>query len=200
MRIIVATRNNHKVAEIKSILSDPEIELFSLRDIQSHIDLQETGMTFQQNAEEKARLVASHIDEIVLADDSGLEVDALNGLPGVFSARYSGPDATDSLNNQRLLDALKGIPWQRRRARYRCIIALIDLEKRLYFSEGTCKGIIAFEPAGENGFGYDPLFYVPEYKMTMAQLAPGIKNRISHRARALENIKRILKFDINKGD
>ncbi len=192
MNLVIATRNRHKVREIKGIWSDLDLDIISLIDLPEQIDIQETRSTFLQNAVQKASHVAEYIDGLVLADDSGLEVDALTGKPGVFSARYAGPQATDIQNNQKLLAALEGVPWEKRGARYRCVIAMVDLQKRIYLSEGVCEGIIAFEPSGRQGFGYDPLFYVPEYGMTMAQVSPEVKNRISHRAKALHKAREAL--------
>ncbi|MBN2374386.1 XTP/dITP diphosphatase [bacterium] len=194
MELIIATRNVHKVTEVKSILSDLGMTILSLHDITERISIMETGLTFVENAKLKALKVAVHVDGIILADDSGLEVDELGGEPGVFSARYAGPEATDIENNRKLLAAMEGVPWERRQARFRCVIALVDFKKRLYISEGVCEGIIAFEPSGQCGFGYDPIFYLPQYGSTMAQLPPEIKNSISHRARALEKAKGILKI------
>ncbi len=192
MKLVIATRNPYKVKEIKAILSVPDLEFLYLPDLSKDIFLQETGTTFLQNAEQKARLVATSVNGLVLADDSGLEVDALRGEPGVFSARYAGSNATDIQNINKLLSALADIPWEKRQAHYRCVIALIDFKKQLYISEGVCDGIITYKPLGEHGFGYDPVFYVPEYKLTMAQLSFDIKNKISHRAFALQKTKIIL--------
>lgn len=192
MDLIIATRNQHKVREIRGIWSDLDLCFLSLDDIPQKIVIEETGLTFSENATKKACQVADRVNAFVLADDSGIEVDALGGEPGVFSARYAGPKATDNQNNQKLLAELEGIAWENRGARYRCVIALIDLQKRIYLSEGICEGIIAYEPSGQQGFGYDPLFYVPEFGMTMAQLPPEVKNRISHRAKALQKTRQIM--------
>lgn len=190
--LIIATQNRHKIREIKEIWSDLGLNFLCLADLPQQISLKETGSTFIQNAEQKALQVARHVDGFVLADDSGLEVEALDGAPGVFSARYAGQGATDIQNNQKLLAALKGVALDKRKARYCCVIAMVDLDKRLYFCEGKCEGVIALEPSGQHGFGYDPLFYVPEYGLTMAQLSPVIKNKISHRAKALQKARKIL--------
>lgn len=192
MRLIIATKNDNKVREIKSILSGLNLEIISLNEMLSQFNIEETGDTFLENAKLKARQVSKLVKGLVLADDSGLEVKKLGGRPGVFSARYAGPDASDGQNIQRLLAELKDVPWQERGARFRCIMVLIDLAGQMHITEGICNGIISFESAGGNGFGYDPIFYIPEYKMTMAQLPLETKNRISHRAKALEEIKRIL--------
>lgn len=163
-----------------------------MADFSQEIPIEETGFTFAENAEQKARQIAACANGFVLADDSGLEVEVLGGEPGVFSARYAGPKATDIQNNSKLLRALEGVPWEKRKARYRCVIALADLSKRIHLSEGICEGIIALEPSGRHGFGYDPVFYMPEYNLTMAQLSPAIKNNISHRAKALQKARQIL--------
>jgi XTP/dITP diphosphohydrolase len=126
------------------------------------------------------------------ADDSGLEVDALDGKPGIYSARYAGPDATDADRRRLLLNRLAGVPWNRRTARFRCVVALATPQGDVLTAEGTCEGVIAFGPAGENGFGYDPVFYVPDYEATMAQLPPEEKNRISHRGRAAQAAEKLL--------
>jgi len=192
MDLILATWNQHKIREIKGIWSDLDLCFFSLADLPQKIIIQETGSTFSQNAIKKASQVADQVNGFVLADDSGIEVDALGGKPGVLSARFAGTNATDAQNNKKLLSALKGVPWEKRGARYRCVIVLIDLQKKIYVSEGISEGMIAFEPIGQQGFGYDPLFYVPEYEMTMAQLSPEIKNKISHRGRALNKTREIM--------
>jgi XTP/dITP diphosphohydrolase len=198
MKLIIATRNRHKVREIRAIWSDLNLTIHSLLEIPQQITTQETGSTFSENAVQKALQVAAHVDGFVMADDSGIEVDALGGEPGVFSARYAGPQATDIRNNRKLLSALEDIPWEKRGARYRCVIALVDLQKGIHLSEGTCEGIIAFEPSGREGFGYDPLFYLPEYEATMAQLPPKIKNQISHRAKALQKTREMLDILLSK--
>ncbi|MGA1863568.1 MAG: XTP/dITP diphosphatase [bacterium] len=192
MDLIIATRNKHKVSEIREIWSDLGFRFLSLDDLPQKIEIRETGLTFSENAIKKAFQVAMGVNAYVLADDSGIEVDALGGKPGVFSARYAGLRATDNQNNQKLLNALQGVAWEKRGARYRCVIALIDLQKQIYISEGSCEGIIAFEPSGERGFGYDPIFYVPEYGITMAGLSSEVKNRISHRAKALQKSRQII--------
>ncbi|MGA1844031.1 MAG: XTP/dITP diphosphatase [bacterium] len=192
MDLTIATYNRHKVREIAQILSDFPLRITSLSDLPRRIAIEETGATFAENAAHKALTVASLVEGIVLADDSGLEVDALGGEPGVFSARYAGPRATDLQNNKKLLAALEGVPWERRGARFRCVVALVDAQRQVHYAEGTCEGIIAFEPVGEHGFGYDPLFFLPEYTMTMAQVSPAVKNRISHRAQAINRARDIL--------
>ncbi len=193
MKLVLATRNKGKVAEIKKILEDlPEVELLSLRDFPDLAPIEETGKTFQENAILKAKTVANSTGCWALADDSGLVVEALNGAPGVYSARYAGKNATDTSNNQKLLKALEKVPWEKRRAAFVCVMALCSPKGKCYTCEGRFEGIISFEPKGNAGFGYDPVFYVPEYDKTVAELTPEIKNMISHRAQALKKIKPLL--------
>jgi XTP/dITP diphosphohydrolase len=192
MNLIIATCNQHKVKEIKAIWPDLPLSVLSLAETPYKIKLEETGSSFLENAIQKASRVADQVEGFVLADDSGIEVDALDGQPGVFSARYAGPRATDKQNNEKLLTALEGIPWEKRMARYHCVIALIDLQKKVYLSEGICEGMIAFKTSGRRGFGYDPIFYLPEYGATMAQLPLKVKNQISHRAKALSKTRILL--------
>ena len=192
MDLMIATHNRHKVREIKAIWSDLNLCIKSLADLPRKIHLRETGATFSENAIQKASQVAACVEGLILADDSGIEVDALNGKPGVFSARYAGPKATDIQNNQKLLSALEGVPWDKRVARYRCVMALVDADRRVYLSEGICEGMIAFEPSGRQGFGYDPIFFLPDYGMTMARISPEEKNKISHRSIALQKTREIL--------
>jgi len=148
------------------------------------LDVDETGTTFEENARLKALTCARHTGLFTLADDSGLQVDALNGMPGVYSARYAGPDAGDAERYQKLLHELCQVPAGQRSARFRCVIALAWPDGRCETFEGSCEGEITFEPQGQHGFGYDPVFYMPEHSRTMAQLPAELKNRISHRARA----------------
>lgn len=192
MDLFLATQNHHKVREIRAIWRDLGVTILSLADLPQPVTLREEGVTLEANAKQKAIQVSGHVKGIVLADDSGIEVDALGGAPGVFSARYAGPRATDADNNRKLLAALADIPWEKRQGRFRCVIALLDRERNLHLTEGVCEGMISFEPAGDNGFGYDPLFYLTEYSCTMAQLPEEVKNRISHRAQALARAKIIL--------
>jgi XTP/dITP diphosphohydrolase len=148
-------------------------------------EVEETGATFSENARLKAHSIARWSGEWVLADDSGLEVDALGGAPGVYSSRYAGPGAGDADRVAKLLEAMREIPPEQRTARFRCVAAIAAPDGRIWTADGTCEGVIATEPRGEHGFGYDPVFYLPPYQATMAELAPEVKNRISHRAHAL---------------
>ena len=184
-KLVVATRNERKRRELAAILAGLPVEVVRLDAYPGAPDVEETGATFADNARLKALSAAGHTGEWAVADDSGLEVDALGGRPGVYSARFSGPGATDAANNALLLSLLKDVPPDQRTARFRCAIALASPEGETWVDEGTCEGVIAGAPRGEGGFGYDPLFIVPELGMTFAELPAEVKNRISHRARAL---------------
>ncbi len=192
MRLLVATHNPGKSREYGLLLQDLPIEVQNLVDLGIDRSIEETGSTFAENALLKARPFANDLGVITLADDSGLEVDALSGDPGVRSARYAGPDATDEDRYLQLLRAMEGIPPSQRTARFRCVIALVWPNGRCALVEGVCEGRITDEPRGSHGFGYDPIFYVPEYQCTMAELPPDIKNRISHRAIAAEKAIELL--------
>ena len=188
MRLLVATRNRHKVEEMKGILDVPGLELVSLLEVENPPMIEENGSTFQENALIKARAVAERFSSWAMADDSGIEVDALNGEPGVRSARFGGEGLSDAHRNRLLLDRLRGVPLERRTARFRCVIAVVSPEGDEFLAEGKCEGRIAFEPRGDHGFGYDPVFLLEDGR-TMAELAPEEKNRISHRYRALQAIR-----------
>lgn len=192
MKVILATRNPGKTREVEAFFKDLGIDFVSLNDIQDIPHIPEDGETFRENTLKKARVVAGFTGEVVIADDSGLEVDYLGGRPGVYSSRYAGVWATDEENNIKLLEEMKGVPWEERGASYRCAIAIAGrgLEEVV---EGECRGVIAFEPKGEGGFGYDPIFYLPEYGKTMAELDLQEKNLISHRAKALKGLRERLK-------
>jgi XTP/dITP diphosphohydrolase len=184
MKLLVATHNVGKVREYRELLGSLPLEVTYLDAEGITMEVEETGSTFVENAVLKATAYAQASGLWTWADDSGLEVDALDGAPGVFSARYGGPGATDELRYLKLLDALAGVPWERRTARFRCVVALATPEGRIGTTTGTAEGVIAFGPAGANGFGYDPVFYVPALGLTMAQLSPETKNEISHRGQA----------------
>jgi XTP/dITP diphosphohydrolase len=193
----MATRNPGKIRELRELLQDLGITLLSLADFPHLPEIPEEGATFAENAAAKAQAVARLTGFPALADDSGLAVDALGGAPGVLSARYAldrtAPQPpTDADNWRKLLEELQDVPWSERGARFICEIALAWPNGRLLRACGECRGVIALEPRGEMGFGYDPVFWVPEHEATMAQLGPGIKNRISHRARALAALKDLL--------
>lgn len=190
-KIIVSTGNQHKIIEIKNILKDLDIEVLSKNDIDiEEFDVVEDGLTLAENSIKKAKALADRVDYMVIADDSGLFVDALNGEPGVYSSRYAGEEGNDLKNNEKLLDSLKGA--NSRKAAFKTIIALITEDKVLYTVEGVCEGKIAYEPKGTNGFGYDPLFIPDGYDKSFAELGEEIKNKISHRSRALLKLKELL--------
>jgi len=184
MKLLIATRNRGKKREYARLLQGLEVELIALDDLGVTKTIKEDGASYTENALLKARGYAAATGLLTLADDSGLEVDALDGAPGVLTARYAGEGATDEQRYSLLLEQLKDVPHEHRTARFRCVIALAWPDGRVEITEGVCEGRITREPRGEHGFGYDPVFYVPEYGCTMAELPPEIKNRISHRARA----------------
>lgn len=190
-RIVIATKNKGKVNEIKDILKDLDIEVLSMKEAGIDIEVKEDGETFEENALKKARTIKdmADADAIVMADDSGLEVDYLDGKPGIYSARFSGEHATDEKNNQKLLELMKRATKYQRTARFVCVIAVILQDNSHFIVRGECEGIIEYEPRGIQGFGYDPVFYLPEYGKTMAELGLEVKNRISHRAKALMKIR-----------
>ncbi len=198
MRLVLATHNKGKVRELRTLLADTDWEILTLSEFPRAPIVTEDGVTFRDNAIKKAREISHALGEVTLADDSGLEVDYLNGAPGVHSARFAGYNGNDAANNEKLLRLLKGVPWEKRTARFRCVVALADPSGKVVTTEGVCEGLITNEPRGENGFGYDPLFFVPEYRKTFAELDGSIKNSISHRARALRKVKKLLQEFINK--
>jgi len=184
-KFIIATKNKGKIKEIEKILAGLPLDVISMEQAGIFKDIEESGTTFEENAFIKAQELHKLTGEMVMADDSGLEVDYLNGAPGVYSARFAGEGATDEDKNKKLLNLLEGVPFEKRKARFVCAIAVVLPDGNSFIEKGTCEGYIALAPQGSNGFGYDPLFYVPEYNLTMAQLDPDVKNRISHRAKAL---------------
>ena len=182
--LLLATTNRHKIEEYRTIFADLPFQLLSLSDISLDMDVEETGTTFQQNAELKALAYAHASGMLSLADDSGIEIDALGGEPGIYSARFLGPDASYAERFRVILERLQGLPIPQRTARFRCVITIAEPPGYHQSVEGTVHGIIADAPRGERGFGYDPLFLVPEYGKTMAEMPPELKHRISHRGRA----------------
>jgi XTP/dITP diphosphohydrolase len=192
IKLLVATNNPGKVREYQALLKGLPLTLTYPAREGIDIEVEETGSTFAQNAHLKATAYARISGLLTLADDSGLEVDALGGEPGTRSARFAGQGASDKDRYRLLLRKLEGVPWQQRTARFRCVIAVARPQGEVHTAQGTCEGVIAFEPKGEHGFGYDPVFYVPEHGQMMAELEPEVKNRISHRARAAEGALRIL--------
>jgi XTP/dITP diphosphohydrolase len=190
--IVVATENPGKLREIKESLRGMDVQILSFKDLPPLPSIVEDGSTFQENAFKKARIVALHTGRLTIADDSGLEVDYLKGDPGVRSARFAGEDASDSDNNRKLLQCLQGIPSSQRGATFRCVIAVVDPHGRESSIEGTCRGIIGEKERGTMGFGYDPLFIIPEVGKTLAEFPLEEKNRISHRGKALAALKKEL--------
>ena len=189
MKLIIASNNAHKVSEIKAILGCFYDEILSLREAGIDMDVVEDANTFEGNALKKAREVFAVADaDAVLSDDSGLMVDALGGAPGVYSARYAGEGHDDAANNAKLLDALKDVPGEKRTARFRTSVAPIRRGMPAVTADGSVEGVILHSPQGENGFGYDPLFYYEPLKKSFAQLTPEEKNSVSHRRRALESL------------
>jgi XTP/dITP diphosphohydrolase len=194
MKLLVATNNPGKLAEYRPLLADLSLEIISLREAGINFEAAETGLTFEENAVLKARAYAERSGLLTLADDSGLEIDALDGEPGVHSARYEGTGRGEEVTRyQSVLRKLDGVPWENRTARFRCVVAVATPDGLVETAEGAVEGFIGVEPRGEYGFGYDSIFFIPEYNCTMAQLAPEIKNRISHRARAVEAALPILR-------
>jgi XTP/dITP diphosphohydrolase len=194
---VIATGNSGKIREFQALLAELGFNLKTLPDFPACPEVVEDGDTFAANAAKKAKAVAACTGYAALADDSGLEVDALGGRPGVWSARYAadrGPSArpTDAANYWKLLEEMALIPWAERRARFVCCIVVAFPGGRTAMARGTCEGLINLTPQGDGGFGYDPVFWLPEYKQTMAQVGLEVKNRISHRAQALEQIKSTL--------
>jgi len=195
MRILIATMNTGKLLEYERLLAEvPGLELETMAALPEAIDVVEDRDTFRGNALKKAMKIATVAGMPCLADDSGLEVDALGGGPGVYSARYAGEGSTDSENNAKLLDELSGIADDERTARFQCAIVIVDQSGReLAMAEGACEGRIGSEPRGSHGFGYDPLFVPEGYAQTMAELGPETKNEISHRAKAAAKLVPILR-------
>lgn len=193
-KLFIASKNSGKIKEIKAYLSELGIEIFSLLDMQSLNDIAEAGKTFEENAFIKAKALFDIVKLPVLADDSGLEVDPLNGEPGVYSARYAGPGASDSDNIRKLLDELKDVQSDSRTARFKCILVLYDgISKRSF--EGACEGRIIDSIRGDEGFGYDPVFVPKGYEKTFAELGIKVKNELSHRAKALKSLLDFLKME-----
>ena len=193
-QFLIATHNQGKIAEYSEMFASLDVEWVSLEDVSITLDVEETGTTFEENAILKARAYAGESGILTLADDSGLEVDALEGAPGIYSARYGGPGLSNVQRYEYLLEKLLAVPEEQRTARFRCVIALAGNNNELFgIATGTCEGVIAFEAKGNGGFGYDPVFYLPEQGRTMAQLNSDEKHAISHRGQALRLIKPLIK-------
>ncbi len=190
--LVVATNNRHKLEEIRSILTLPGWTLLALDQFAGVPELREDGATYADNARSKAETVARFSGKTALGDDSGLEIDALDGAPGLYSARYAGVGVTFAENRNKVLAGLSGVPWERRLATFRCVLALVEPDGSCAFADGAIRGVITLEERGAEGFGYDPIFFVPEFGRTLAEMSPAEKNRISHRARALAQMRQIL--------
>ena len=198
-RIIFATGNENKMKEIRMILKDLGMEILSMKEAGVEIEIVEDGMSFEENAEINARAVARVLtNDIVLADDSGLEIDYLDKAPGIYSARFAGEDTSYDIKNRILLDRLEGVPDEERTARFVCAVAAVFPDGTVSTVRKTIEGRIAEEAAGDNGFGYDPIFYVPEYGCTTAEMKPEQKNELSHRGKALRAMRDILKEKIGE--
>ena len=191
-KIVFATTNEGKVKEIKEILGDFPIEVVSMKEMGITADIEENGTTFEENSLIKARALAKLTGLPALADDSGLEVDYLNGEPGIYSARYLGRDTDYDYKNNYIIDKLSGAKGEERSARFVCVISLVLPDGREFVERGVVEGLIGYEQKGENGFGYDPIFYLPEYGKTSAELPSEEKNRISHRGKALTAMKKLI--------
>lgn len=194
-KVIFATGNEGKMKEIREILGTINAQVLSMKEAGIEVDIVEDGLTFEENAVIKAKAVSKHPNAqgaIVLADDSGLEVDYLNKEPGVYSARYAGEDTPYSIKNKMIIDRLEGVPDEKRSARFVCVIAAVMEDGEVKTARGTIEGRIGYEPEGENGFGYDPIFYVPECQCTTAELSPDKKNELSHRGKALREMAKLI--------
>jgi XTP/dITP diphosphohydrolase len=196
--LVVATKNKKKLEEIKEIIAGCKLNILSLSDCPPIPHIVENGKTFRENAVKKALKTARFTQKLALGEDSGLEVDALGGKPGIFSSRFSGRDKSDLKNNLKLLKLLGNLPLSKRKARYICAVALADKNGLIGVSEGRCSGLIGFKFKGRFGFGYDPLFVIPKYKKTFAQLGPCIKHKMSHRYHALKKAGKIIEKYIEK--
>jgi XTP/dITP diphosphohydrolase len=186
--IIIATKNAGKVKDFETLFSPKRFKVKSLLDFPEIEDVEETGVTFAENATLKAETISSALNKPVIADDSGLAIDALNGEPGVYSARYAGENKDDNANIEKVLQKLSDVPFEKRTARFHCALAIAVPGKRTEIVEGTCEGRILEEKRGENGFGYDPIFFVEKWNCSMAELSKEQKNQISHRANALQKL------------
>ncbi len=192
MELIIATKNRGKVREIRKALKGLRLRIYSLSDFSDVPEIEEDGKSFTENALKKARFYSKYFGKLIIADDSGLEVDSLKGLPGIYSARYAGKGASNRENNRKLLHEMEGIPLSKRGARFKCAMAIVSNEGKEVVAEGSCTGRIGIKEVGKKGFGYDPLFILPQYGKTMAQLSLSEKNRISHRGKALKKLRKII--------
>ncbi|NLY52937.1 MAG: XTP/dITP diphosphatase [Firmicutes bacterium] len=197
--MVIASRNEHKVEEIRKLLAGLAVDVLSLGDYPDAPEIDEDGATFQANALKKARVISQFTGLVALADDSGLEVDSLDGKPGVWSARFAGESASDAENNRKLLRCMADVPPGERKAQFRCVIALVSPKGAERLVEGICSGVIVEEERGSGGFGYDPLFLVPHLGKTFAELSTEEKNRISHRGKALQQVLPIVREWLEHG-
>lgn len=188
-QVIIATKNKGKAKDFEAIFNPYGFEVLTLHDVANDMDVEETGTTFEENAVLKAEALAERLQTFVIADDSGLAIDALNGAPGVYSARYAGEEKSDDANMQKVLTELKDVVDEKRTARFCCAIALSGPNMETKTAFGTCEGVIAHEKKGTNGFGYDPIFFVPTLGKMMAELLPSEKAAISHRGNAIKKIE-----------
>jgi len=198
LELVVATKNKKKLGEIKDLLKGLKVKITSLADYPQSPRIIENGSTFQANARIKALKIARFTKKLTLGEDSGLEVEALDGAPGVRSSRFSGKNKSDQQNNLKLLCLLEGVPLSKRTAHYRCSVALADERGLVFESEGSCAGLIGFKMEGSCGFGYDPLFVIPKYKKTFAELGMKIKHKMSHRYRALKPLRKFISSYLRK--
>lgn len=193
-KIVLATKNQDKILEIRDLLSSLNIGVLTLNEFPDAPNVVEDGKTLEENAVKKAQIIGDFTRLPAVADDTGLEVDYLNGKPGVLSSRYSGENATYSENVEKLLRDLQGVPWEQRHATFRCVVALYNKGESGIVT-GFCKGVISEFPRGKGGFGYDPVFYVPEYDRTFAEMGLKLKNKISHRGKAFLALKKLIESD-----
>lgn len=193
MEVIVATQNRGKIREIREALKGLGLRIQSLSSFPEAPEVEEDGKSFAENALKKARFYAKYFGKLTIADDSGLEVDGLKGLPGIHSARYAGEKASGRENNQKLLREMQGLSISNRGARFKCVVAVVSQGGKEAIAEGSCRGIIGFKEKGRKGFGYDPLFILPKYGKTMAELSIKEKNQISHRGKALRKVRKIIR-------
>ncbi|MCR5429937.1 MAG: XTP/dITP diphosphatase [Eubacterium sp.] len=192
-KIIFATTNKNKIREVNMMMEGFDVELVPMSDMGIDVDIEETGTTFEENAIIKAKAISDLTGEIALADDSGLEVDYLDGAPGVYSSRFLGEDTPYEIKNDYIIEKLKDAKGDARSARFACAMAMVFPNGDVETCYGTIEGLIGYEQKGTNGFGYDPIVYVPEYEMTTGEMAPELKNSISHRGKALEQMKEVMK-------
>ncbi|MFC7393722.1 XTP/dITP diphosphatase [Scopulibacillus cellulosilyticus] len=190
--LLIASNNEGKIKEFRKLFQAFNIHVSSLRDLENPIDIPETGTTFHENAQLKSEGISTRFGKMVIADDSGLVIDALNGRPGIISARFAGSEKNDSKNIDKVLDELKNVPMLKRTARFVCVLAISAPGVQTQFVEGVCEGIITEERIGDQGFGYDPIFYLPGLGKTMAELTSEEKNKISHRAIAMQKLMDVL--------